>query len=868
MDASVITAFQELSGLGRSVVISLFQQLSQGGIPDFHVAITRALSLKMITEKNARIASMVHLTGIKRDRAAELLALSDEAAPYDLNNAIVQARNYADISAEVASTAQMRALTNLPQARAQFFLRQTKPKGFVEEAISRAKIAGAITPRVAAIGILKILTGFSDSVAVNMLGPHHSVERAIEQGQNRFQDPLQYALARLRARFRLTSEDARRCLLRQDVRGDFDKACHQVKIDQVMDKVIVDHEDALSYLQQCNCNVESAIKLAQDHQLLQPSWAGLNADTRNPPDVHANTHIIGVLGVCDLGHQRRASPHRDGWMVSDFYLWISVLEGMGKSQSWFSCENPYGLLSKYGSEAKELEYTSDEGTLERAPISWAQGYIHGDPFEERVLVLSEKNVAAMAKKVTRSNHGTDLRDDFLRCVEKTCQIAEAANEPVLLMGFCHGDEGDTELGGLCIGIDDGSQNEGDFLSTKLLAQSLAKTPKVRVSLYLTSCFSGNWVITPQLKLSKPTVMATAQPDEESYAWEASASMRHAGGVYTSAFLRELQKEPTELPEDADPREAHEYNQVCQAIIHEANRLWVQIGGSTPMFTPDGGHDKFWRRTGFSLADYKKNYDRLERILASDPNPYKDKKRHVGDISDTEYRAWQLRHPEDADENFSSRTGSYGRTRRGMIASVTYLAERYMASHPGPRNAPSNTALQADIELFRAGGFAKDYDAIERLRSQLLYRTWMMRQANSYREWMNLNKIPAIEAWDQDRPGKAIGLAKQNLAMVRGSGLFSRPDTRQGYWGQVWQKPAYYLAYAFAASGYGPSDIPKLIQMLKETHRKLTIHKIRRFVQLPDAQKSIRHMSDIMGRTWGKSAHKRKCTSLEEAGLRS
>ena len=373
---------------------------------------------------------------------------------------------------------------------------------------------------------------------------------------------------------------------------------------------------------------DKAMERAEENQPSHPVYGGINADTRNPPDVHRNTHIIGVLGVCDMDHQRRASPRRDGWMVSDFYLWISVLHGMGKSQSWLSCEDPYELLSKYGTTAGALDYTDDENEVRHDKLSWEQGYLHGDPFEERALVLGKNNVDDMARRVKLSKHGKTLRDDFLRCVEETCKIAEASDEPVLLMAFCHGDDGETETGGLCIGIDPGSRHECDFLSPKLLATSLAKTPKVRVSLYLTSCFSGNWVITPQLKLIEPTVMAAAQPYEESYAWEASSSQRHAGGVYTSAFLKELQKEPIDLPEDVGADDALSYEQACKDITNEANRLWVQLGGSTPMFTPEGGHDKFWQRTGFSLADYKRNYDRLEKVPAESAKSRMDATRNL------------------------------------------------------------------------------------------------------------------------------------------------------------------------------------------------------------------------------------------------
>ncbi|KAL8750750.1 MAG: hypothetical protein Q9199_006867 [Rusavskia elegans] len=820
---AIVAGFQELTGLGKNVVDNLFQQHYQPDEqPDFHHAIVQAEASGLLSMENAKIASMVHLTGVKRARAIELL----EQIPkrYDLNLAILEGKEFGDYTRDTTSTAQLRALTTLPLQQAQSYLEQARPKGYVEAAVGNAEKAGAITPEVANFAIFKLLTNFSDRVANHLLGISTGVSDAIMKGEHAFASSSDYTLARLRNRFKMNVEDVRRVMNRSDVNGDYDMSFRQILVTQVMDRVMVDRKDAYRYLNQVNGNVDKAVELAKANHLLQPTIARTSADTRNPPDVHSNTHIIGVLGVNDLGHQRRASPALDGWMVSDFYLFMSILEGMGKLQSWFTCENPYALLAKYGSETVISEYTEDTGESTRGRVSWPEGYLHGDAFEERVLVLGKDNVDQLANRLILSDPGTILRDDFLRRVEEVCRVAEAANEPVLLMGFCHGDDSETEKGGLCIGIDPGSNNEGDFLTPALLGRVLAKTPNVRVSLYLTSCYSGkhippqrrmlrvltrgclgNWVITPQLKHTGATVMAASQQGEESYAWELSSSMRHAGGVYTSAFLKELQQEPNYLPEDADADESRNYEQVCEAVVAEASRLWVQLGGSTPMFTPD--------------------------------------------------------------TTYNSRTGGYGRTRRGLRASLTYLANQYLTSYPGPRNAPSNTGLQYHIELFNAGQIGNDIDFIEQTRSQVLYRIWMMQLANRYRKILNLNKISVIEAWNQERPGPIpTTLAQANLKVIREARLFRQPDAAKGYWGQRWQKPALYLAYAFAASEYGPEDIPKHLKKLAQMEASFTAYKTQEYSKLPTAQNSMRQMSDILKRSWGKSQQKPKRTSLEEAGM--
>ena len=469
MDASIIDYFQELTGLGRQTCISIFDQHFpnlQVWAVDFHVVICKALSLKLISPRKACVGSMIHLTGLKSERVTSLIDFGDPEAPHDLNQAIIRASVQLDIDRSLAVTARMRALTMLSQSRAQFFLGQTSPQGYLESAIAKARVANEITPDVAAMAQLKILTGFGDELANRLLTGHGDIERAIVQGENAFKIPAQYTLARLRARFSLMEQDAREVLTKQSVNGNFEKACSHVKADKVMANVIVDTQDALDYLQQANDNVDNAIKLAQ----------------RN-------------------------------------------------------------LLAK--SEKRPLE----------------------------------------------------------------------------------------------------------------------------------------------------------------------------------------------------------------------------------------------------------------------------------DITDGEFAAWQARHPEAVDQEFGDRTGGYGSTRRGLKSSLVYLAKGYMKSFPGPRSSPSNMGLQNEIELFFAGCYTDDdYEAIERIRSQVLYRTWMMRSANNYRLRMNLNKIKPIQAWNEEFPGSdnIMPLAIANFPIVRRSGLFPRPDASKGYWGRVWHKPFRYLAWAFAASGYGPDDIPKYLQLLKQT----------------------------------------------------
>lgn len=321
-----ITYLMEISGLAQSAASALVDQQGSGNI-DLHEALRNAAAAGTLRPKDSAVATMVLLTGLSSDRASTLLAFCK--VPHDLNSAIIEAFNSTEIDRQTAAVARMRALTNLPQSRVRYLLQQS-PQFNLESAVAKAQVTGEISAQNGELALLKILTGFSDEIAAKLLDRENEAKNrvleAIVQGAGQFEDPASYTLARLRAALRISENGARQLLLRQDVNGDYEKGFRQHFVDLVQEKINVDTEDAFEYLNQTRGNVDEALILAQENHLAQPHWGGETADTRNPPNVHHNTHIVGVLGVSDQG-QRRASPRSDGWMVSDFYLWINVLRG-------------------------------------------------------------------------------------------------------------------------------------------------------------------------------------------------------------------------------------------------------------------------------------------------------------------------------------------------------------------------------------------------------------------------------------------------------------------------------------------------------------------------------------------------------------
>ncbi|KAI4241541.1 MAG: hypothetical protein L6R40_004521 [Gallowayella cf. fulva] len=814
---------------------------------DLEELVGEAYEKHIISSEVAAIAKMALMTRISLERCRELVdqIRDDETGEADTFRAMIRAKP-SEVSNVLATSARLAILMDVDSVTARQYLDHTE-RFSIQQAISHMRHGLPCDPAVADIALFRLYTELSKNDAIRFValagdkGLEEAVRLAGEEQMFKNSKKLwAYSEARLRARFNLEAQQAKDCLVDIRVRGDFIRATMHFLTEQLMEETLLDYVDASQLMRKDQGNFEAARQLFLQERSTEPIVEAANADTRHPPDIGPNTRVIAVLGVSD--EDDAASPANDGWMVSDFYMWKNVLSGLGKEQQWITCEYPNQLVEKYGTENKSIDYVED-GRLLHRQISWADGYVHGDPFEERRAVLDKASLAFAQQQLVIAPRGVALRNEFLRRLEATCQKAVLSGDNVLVLAFSHGEIDNVDLGGLVIGFNPKSGlRPDDYLTSQLFKISLMKTPSAKVSLFMTSCHSGHWVVTPRFRLIQPNaVMAAARPFEESWAWAQSASQRHAGGVYTSSFLNELFKDSIGPVEDlvakVDPEDARAYDQFRRDVVTEANRLClpknIEIGvGSLPLFTTEGGIEPAFQRTGFGLHYFKSNFDQLRRIPASDVSPYFDRKRDA-QPTDPDVIEWTKRHPE-TERSYSDRTGGYGSTRRGIRSSTKYMVHVYCKSHPGEREQPSNTVLHRSIDLFLAGAFngENNLDKVLTLRSQLQYRLWAMAKANQVAKWLNLNKVPRIHDFNfKEADPKLVTNMKENYEHVHHFRLFSPPDVSAGNYGKFFNKPTQYLAYAFAASDYYPSDIRELLRrILNETVEEVTKRKVSMFHQ--------------------------------------
>ncbi|KAL9024033.1 MAG: hypothetical protein Q9196_006811 [Gyalolechia fulgens] len=845
----IIKRLVALTGGSADYFLKLY--LLQDESDDLELYVDQAFRENIISQDTADIAQLSLMTDLEPARCASMLAGS-----HNLLRALRVARNHGNISQLRATTCRLAVASGKTSTKARKYLLETIPPFNFRQAIQYLEDAHEITNREGTIATLRFVTSLRHESATRYLD-HTAVESNIIEAINmaRQEGDLthkDYFDAHLMYRFGKTETEAAQVGDQRNVAWDLEKGVHATKIGIIMEQATVDVHDATHYLEKSHGDVNQALQAA--HTGIQAKdfvFGGDSGDTRHPPNVTANTHVIAVLGVADGGTHNRASPAEDGWMVSDFYLWKHILRGMGKSQEWITCEAPSELIQKYGTSEKWAK-TKNAGSTE-AQVSWKEGYVYGDPFEERVVVLDESLLFAAQQNLTMTAPGTILRDEFLRRVEVVCSKAQARNDPVLLMAFCHGDFDRAELGGLVLGIDPNPQDVNDFLTPRLFAETYMKTPNICMSLFMNSCFSGHWVVTPRFHVRRPTIMAGTRSNRGTCTWAFSASQRHASGAYPSASLKELLQEPSGLPVGADTNSTRTYVDLTRDIVAEANRLciptrFVTAGGSLPLFTPQGSSDRFYERTHLQLHTYRRNYEQLPRIAASDPHPCMDKKRDL-QSSDPEVEAWDKRHPEVSLPEYSDQTGGYGTTRRGVRQSTYFLAHRYMSSLPGDNSMAKNIQLHNMIRRFNAGMFDHDVTAIEELRRHLLYRLWMIQRANQYAEALNLRKLPPVEKWDGwvSRDQQIENRFGANWTIIQEANIFTRPDAGTGAagWGHFYSKPMRYLAYSFALSGYETEEVKKLLSDMENATKASTSMKVRTVMGSKRSAGSISELRDIV-----------------------
>lgn len=174
--------------------------------------------------------------------------------------------------------------------------------------------------------------------------------------------------------------------------------------------------------------------------------------------------------------QGRASPLEDGCFLSDFFMFYHLFHDLGARQRWIMCKSSRNLLGKYGT------------------------YGHGERTKYYCIVLNANLLPGIENDPNiRIFERKDLLQDFLGTFQEKCKVAVSLNQPVVLMIFGHGSP---DTYGVAIG---GQENPltAPRLQSKHIIASLHSLD-FSLTIFLTSCYSGGWLLQPRLNISALT----------------------------------------------------------------------------------------------------------------------------------------------------------------------------------------------------------------------------------------------------------------------------------------------------------------------------------------------------------------------------
>lgn len=417
------------------------------------------------------------------------------------------------------------------------------------------------------------------------------------------------------------------------------------------------------------------------------------------------------------------------------------------SQVWLTCLEPQYLVKKYGE------------------------YAHGDPRMERRIVLEQSLIDKFGLfgniRVVPKEH---LLERFVKTVEEQAQIAKRQrNGSLMILIFGHGDH---DSKGVHIGGNI-PFSRSSLLSIDRVKQAIPRG--VNVTLLLTSCFSGAWLVFPNVHYRKSlnvTGIAASGPNEQTRSWSLSESVERAcGSSIASGILNQLIKIESNEDSDDDPRSHPTYISLATSIYDMATSMDTFFADQNVHFSAqDDDWESHWRkRTGIPLVRFRSRWEDLRKISSGNV-------RMVG----------------EAGRSISTRrVGS-------LEIDINRFAESYFEAKPGRDNLGTNVSVHGAIARYRRGDL-EQAGTLQSLLEVIIYRLNMMKDADEYIAAMGFS-VPSCHGFDmaasdyQSNPQKR---ASWNAALnhLRRVQLFP-PFMESGEW-PMFAKPREYVALVLA-----------------------------------------------------------------------
>ncbi|KAI9770398.1 MAG: hypothetical protein M1840_003284 [Geoglossum simile] len=435
-------------------------------------------------------------------------------------------------------------------------------------------------------------------------------------------------------------------------------------------------------------------------------------------------------------------------------------------------------------------------------------YAHGNRLGDRRIVLdSTLLLDILAAGNMRVVPPSLLLERSLATIRSECRIAKDLDQPVLILIFGHGDQ---YTGGVSIG----GQKTSDAPRLTIASMKQAIGKGIDVSILMTSCYSGCWIVNPQLTVS---AMTAAGPENMSESWaQSQSSSRTTGSIYASAVLQALIKmeEPTMTQEHGsttcvdrdDLISSSTYAElsrvICRTLLDDVDTMGEDHG--IKFSAQNDVWETEWRqRSGIPLGPYKERWEMLRSVPVDTADPCTNRcpRAQCDEAS-----------PSQASAKFSYglRGSSSVRGLRGVVQS---MAENYMLSFPG-RDSFAPNVYHYTFRNMVLGKVVVDDDQLVDLFDILHYRLSGMRLASEYASILSLPLPDCFahntDAWIQDislagrqhDPAGQAAREKRNHykaihSLVYDAQIFDAALRDQGW---DYSKPCDYLAVGLAESG--------------------------------------------------------------------
>lgn len=377
-----------------------------------------------------------------------------------------------------------------------------------------------------------------------------------------------------------------------------------------------------------------------------------------------------------------ANPQLDGWFISDFYLFMNLLqETKPAAQVWVTTERPHSLLQKY---------------KEYGP------YLHGNPYTKRKVVLSGDLLLKQGladRRVMDYPAREELKTRFLTLLKENAVEAKRQGQHHLVLMSGHGDE---ETKSIQLGEDDVSIEE--YME--------AVGSEIETTLFTTACYSGGWVVRQDINTA---TLAAAGPQNPCLSWNAGASLqRFCSGVYATAFIKAWQEEcQNNLEKILGPASFKKLTKDILACLFRADCMWKKH--DVRFDAQEDNWGSIWHAgSGFPLADIKARYDRL-----------------VDYPSTAEYKSMMNRDPYNPNRPPSDDDDVLAHSAKGMrerfgtggaaVSRMQKQAGKYFDSYPGFDNIPDNHGEHTLLKDLIAGKTSTDAMTLTRVDGILSYR---------------------------------------------------------------------------------------------------------------------------------------------------